>query len=144
MTDRLWQPDPMSLTPEQDAFLHAGRVALFTTTKRDGSPQVTMVSYAWDGTDVVMSTRSPAAKWANLVRDPRCAVTVTDDLRCLTLYGRAECISADPDRETLTRRVKDSLIPAHAKMLDDALAQGLDNAKRVVVRVVPEQAIGRV
>jgi len=134
----------MSLSPEQDAFLRDGTVALVSTTKRDGSPQVTMVSYTWDGTDVVMSIRSGAAKWTNLLRDPRCAVTVTEGLRCLTVYGRAECISADPEREALTLRVRDSLIPAHAKMLDDALAQGLDNAKRVIVRLIPEQAIGRV
>ena len=134
----------MTLTTAQLGFLAQGRWALVSTVGRSGGPQISMVSYAWDDTAVVMSVRRAAVKWANVVRDPRIAVTVTDDLRCLTLYGTADCIERDPERETLTRTLQASLLPAHAVLLEQDFVNGLEAAGRVVIRLVPERAVGRI
>jgi len=132
-----------ALTPEQDAFLRDHRWALVATVGRSGTPQVTMVAYHWDGHDLVLSTRRTAAKWANLAHRPRVAVTVTDDQRCLTLTGTAERIGHDPERLDLTRRVQASLLPEHAALLAADIERGLDESGRVVIRLVPERAVGR-
>jgi PPOX class probable F420-dependent enzyme len=133
-----------ALTAEQDAFLRDHRWALVATVGRTSRPQVTMVAYHWDGHDLVMSIRSTAAKWRNLLERPDIAVTVADDLLFLTVSGRAEPIIDDPARAELTMRVRDSLLPAHRALLDGEIARGLDASKRVVVRLVPERAVGRV
>jgi len=133
-----------TLTADQDAFLRANRWALVATVGRSGAPQITMVAYDWDGTDIVVSTRRAAAKWANLAHRPLIGITVTDDQRCLSVYGTAERIADDPERETLTRRVQSSLLPDHAAQLERDFAKGLDVAGRVIIRVVPDRAIGRI
>ena len=133
-----------TLTPEQDTFLQTNRWSLVATVGRSGAPQVTMVAYHWDGTDIVMSTRRAAAKWANIAHHPLIGVTVTDDQRCLSLYGTAERIADDPERETLTRRVQASLLPDHAAQLERDFGKGLDVVGRVIIRLVPDRAIGRI
>ena len=134
----------MGLTAEQDAFLRDHRWALVATVGRRGRPQVTMVAYHWDGRDLVMSIRSTAAKWTNILERPDIAVTVTDDARFLTVSGRADAVTDDPARAELTMRVRDSLLPEHRTLLDAEIARGLDASKRVVIRLVPERAVGRI
>jgi len=134
----------MTLSPEQDAFVRAGRFALLATTGASGGPQVTMVSYHWDGTDAVVSLRSSAIKWTNVVSPPRMCLTVVDGQKYLSLYGRADTISADPEREVLTRRLQQSLSVEHGAMLQAEFDRGLDAAGRVVIVLRPERAAGRV
>jgi PPOX class probable F420-dependent enzyme len=133
----------MSLTPAQAEFVAAHRWALVATTGPSGAPQVTMVAYAWDGA-VVISTRRKSVKWRNVLARPRIAVTITDDQRCLTLYGTAEAVTEDPPRAALTEVVKASLLADHATLLQADIDRGLEASGRVVIRLVPERAVGRV
>jgi PPOX class probable F420-dependent enzyme len=132
------------LTDDQSRYLHAHRWALLATTRRDGSPQVSMLAYHWDGTDLVFSLRSTAAKWANVGRNPSVVVTVTDDARYLSVHGTAERVALDPARRDLTIRLRDSLLPEHHAALQADVDAGLDVRRRVVVRVVPTHAVGRI
>ncbi len=132
------------LTSEQDTFLQTNRWALIATVGRSGAPQVTMVAYHWDGQDIVVSTRRAAAKWVNTAHQPLIGITVTDDQRCLSVYGTAERIADDPEREALSRRVQASLLPDHAAQLERDFVKGLDVAGRVIIRLVPDRAIGRI
>lgn len=132
-----------ALSAEHDDFLRTHRWALITTIGASGRPQVTMVAYHWDGTDLVMSIRSTAAKWRNLLRHPEIAVTVADDRRFLTVTGRADAVSADPERESLTIRVLHSLLPEDAAFLQQDIDRGLDASKRVIIRLTPQRAVGR-
>lgn len=132
------------ITPEQSAFLTDHRWALLATTRADGTPQVTMLAYHWDGTDIVFSLRSTAAKWVNVGRQPGVVVTVPDDLLFLSVHGTAERITADPERHDLTIRLRDSLLPAHYASLQADIDRGLDESHRVVIRVVPTSVVGRI
>lgn len=132
-----------ALSAEHDEFLRTHRWALVTTVGTGGSPQVTMVAYHWDGHDLVMSIRSTAVKWRNLVARPDIAVTVVDDRRFLTVSGRADAVSSDPEREALTHRVLHSLLPEDAAFLQQEIDRGLDASKRVIIRLTPQRAVGR-
>ena len=70
--------------------------------------------------------------------------TITDDLRFLSLHGTADLIETGPERDALTRRVCDSLLPQHAALLLADIDKGLDEVGRVIIRLVPEHAVGRV
>lgn len=132
------------ITPAQSSFLSAHRWALLATTRADGTPQVSMLAYHWDGTDIVFSLRSTAAKWANVARQPGVVVTVVDDASYLSVHGTAERVSDDPARHDLTIRLRDSLLPAHYAALQKDIDAGLDASHRVVIRVAPTHAVGRI
>jgi len=121
---------------------------MLATTRADGAPQVSMLAYHWDGRDVVMSTRSSSAKWANVGRRAQVVVTVQgtsgdDDHRHLALAGRAERIDRDPRRRDLTIRLLESLLPVDRAVLQADVDAGLDARRRVVIRLVPERVTGR-
>lgn len=132
------------LTPEQSQFLTERRWALLSTTRASGAPQISMLAYHWDGTDIVFSIRSNAAKWANIGRQPAVVVTVVDDDRYLAVQGVASRVDAEPELTAMTRRLQASLLPADAARLEADFERGLDIARRVVVRVTPTVATGRI
>ena len=134
----------MGVSAEQDAFLRAHRWALIATVGAGGGPQVTMVAYHWDGTDVVMSIKRTTVKWRNVLERSRVCVTVTDEEQCLSLYGDGDAIDTDPDRADLTERLLASLLPEHAAILAADIEAGLDATDRVIVRLRPQRAIGRI
>ena len=65
----------------QLALLGRLRRGILTTLKRDGRPQLSVVSYHCDpATGLVrISTRAPLAKTANLRRDPRVSLLATTE-----------------------------------------------------------------
>ena len=94
------------LTDEQRAFLAAHTWAILATGRSDGSPQQSMIGYHLDDADrLVISAKSYTAKWRNALRQPQVCLAVPDGRACLVLYGRAEAISADPERAELTADV---------------------------------------
>lgn len=132
------------MTPEQDTFLRQHLWALLATTRDDGSPQVSMVAYQYDGGDLVVSCVASAKKFVNATKRPRVVLTVADDRSYLAVYGKAEAIRSGALRDDLTRRVRDALEPGDAAVLDRALASGLDDAGRVILRVTPDRVLGRI
>jgi len=133
-----------TLSADHDRYLREHRWALVNTTRDDGSPQASLVAYHYDGHDIVVSCRGRTAKFVNARKRPRVAVSVIDDDRYLTVHGTADCIATGSDRDALTARLRDSLLPQHAALLDKDIDRGLDAAGRVILRIRPESAVGRV
>ena len=125
------------MTPEQEAFLRSHRLAVLATGRRDGSPQVSTMAYAYDGDHVVMSVTRDRAKWPNVGRQPRVAMVVNEGRQQLVLYGTAERIADDPERLELTKQVREA-IGRPAQEDDATIAAQLDQDKRVILRITPE------
>jgi PPOX class probable F420-dependent enzyme len=129
----------MTLTPEQDAYLREQKMAVLATGRKDGSPQISTINYAFDGSDIAISVTTDRAKWINAVRQPRVSMLVLDGHKQLILYGTAEAVSDDPARLELTKRIRASM--GFEGDDDDAkLSAQLDEAKRVVLRITPDKA----
>ena len=126
-------------SPEQEAFLAERTWAVLATGRRDGSPQVSMVAFDWDGKQLIVSVKSHTAKWHNAQRQPRVALLVHEDRKQLVIYGRAQAIDRDPERAELSR-------PVFKKVMGKAVPQGdafirhLDEQKRTILRIIPEKA----
>lgn len=75
-----------------NAFLEQHRLGIFATGRRDGSPQQTILSYRFDGSDVVIQTGSDAAKVKNARRRPRVSLAVADGPTCVVVYGEARLL----------------------------------------------------
>ena len=74
-----------------------------TTINTDGSPHVTAVGAVWDGDNFWFQTADRTRKAKNIVRDQRCAVSLTVDGSDVVVEGTAEKVT-DPDDRCPHRR----------------------------------------
>ena len=103
----------MDVTDVEHAYLRCHVWGLLATGRRDGAPQMSMVAYDWDGTDIVISCRASAAKYVNARRNAQVVFAVPDDLDNLTITGNATCHPTGPERDHLTQRLRDRLADGH-------------------------------
>ncbi|MEU2713046.1 pyridoxamine 5'-phosphate oxidase family protein [Streptomyces sp. NPDC007205] len=90
------------MTPgELDAFLTSQRTCRVATVSADGTPHVSALWFAWDGTSLWLYSVVRSRRWAQLRRDPRVAVVIDsgeeyDQLRGVELSGRVEFVGEVP------------------------------------------------
>jgi hypothetical protein len=92
VTAQLDKGDFMSL--DNDGPTHF--TTWLTTINADGSPHVTAVGAVWDGDTFWFQTADRTLKARNLVREPRCAVSLTLDGSDVVFEGTADKVT-DPD-----------------------------------------------
>jgi PPOX class probable F420-dependent enzyme len=132
------------LTPEQQQYLREHRLAALGTGRRDGSPQLTWVSYQYDGADIVLQTGGASAKARNIRRGGSVALLVPDGGRNLVVYGSASVLEGGPERREAIRRARSAQPRATLPASDEELDAELDERGTVALRIVPERAMGRI
>jgi nitroimidazol reductase NimA-like FMN-containing flavoprotein (pyridoxamine 5'-phosphate oxidase superfamily) len=70
------------------------------TTNADGSPHVVPLWFVWPEEAVFVSTRQDGRTWANVLRDPRVAITIDlgrawVEVAGVEIVGRAELLAAE-------------------------------------------------
>ena len=137
----------MELTAKQVDFLANNHNAVFSTFRRNGAAQLSIVTAGpYDGA-VAFTTTANRAKHVNLTRDPRCTLLVShDDWRpFLVLEGNAEVLSSDnTDAETLRIAFRD-VYRATAGVEHpnwDQYDRVMVEDRRVIVIVRPEHVYG--
>jgi PPOX class probable F420-dependent enzyme len=125
---------------EQEAYLNDHKWAVLATGRADGSPQVSQIAYAWNGSDIVISIKSYTAKWKNARRQPKIALLIHDDRKQLVVYGEAECIDQDPLRAELATRVFRVLTSNPDFEGDDNFIKMMDEQQRTILRIKPTKA----
>ena len=90
-------------------LLERNRVVTFVTYRKDGRPQMSLVTVGRVGDALAFTTRTRNAKFHNLVRDPRCALMITrpDFSAYAVLDGDAEVVgphNTSPDALRLKLR----------------------------------------
>lgn len=130
------------LTDAQETFLSERQLAVLGTGRRDGSPQLSTVTYLYDGTHLLVSVTRDRAKYWNVKRQPRVAMAVLDGRTQLIVYGTAEIIEGrERDRAIMAIRAhQGDPLPDDYDL--DRFSQRLDELKRVVLRITPERALG--
>lgn len=76
--------------------------AHLATVRPDGSPQSSVMWYAWDGSRVKITHTTTRQKFKNLAREPRVAMSIADpedQYRSLEVRGTVEKIEDDPGAE---------------------------------------------
>ena len=74
--------------------------AAVATTSADGSPHVVPLWFVWQEDAIFVSTRQDGRTWANVVRDPRVAITIDlgrawVEVAGVEILGPAEPLSAE-------------------------------------------------
>jgi PPOX class probable F420-dependent enzyme len=100
----------VELPPSHADMLDRPLFAHLATIRPDGSPQSSVMWFAWDGRRVRFSHTSTRQKYRNLLADGRVSFHVQDPdnaYRTLEVRGRVESMDPDPDAafyRTLQRR----------------------------------------
>src|SRR5512147_1952726 len=102
---------PMSkhepLPPQIEQFIHDSPQGVLTSFRRNGMPQLSIVTvYPRDG-GVGISITESRMKFKNLLRDPRCSVLISHAdwwSGFLVFEGKAELTNTDPETLRLARR----------------------------------------
>ena len=90
------------MSPEElDAFLASERTCRVATVSSDGSPHVTPLWFAWDGTSLWLTSIVKSQRWTDLQRDGRVSVIVDAghdymELRGVELRGVARPVGEVP------------------------------------------------
>jgi PPOX class probable F420-dependent enzyme len=125
------------MNEQEQTFLTDHVWAVLATTRRDGSPQQSMVGYVVDDEGrLVISTKAYTAKWHNARRRPSVSLTVPDGRKHLVVDGTVELIEDDPLRAELTA---DAFVGLFGGERPDpaTLGDALDEQQRTVLRLTP-------
>ncbi|MDA0364627.1 MAG: TIGR03618 family F420-dependent PPOX class oxidoreductase [Chloroflexi bacterium] len=129
----------MTLTADQQGYLKEHRLGVLGTGRRDGSPQLSLIMYEFDGNNIVISVTSDRAKWKNAVRQPRVSVLVQDGRRQLIIYGSAQAVSDRAGIVAGHRRLRTAM-GRLVEVGDDGFADELEGQHRVILQITPERA----
>lgn len=130
---------------EITAFLGDGRSLQVATIGKDGAPHLTTVWYAVSEGRIMFETYGTSQKVVNLRRDARIALLVEDgltydQLRGVSINGRAEVVDAEPRKSELMRFLFDRHFPGLSPADLAEMAERMGR-KRVVIAVTPEHVM---
>lgn len=79
---------------ELNTFLAGTHDSVIGINRRDGGPQLSVVWYAWDGEQFLLSFPNGSAKHRNLKRDPNVTLLINDPQagQYVVAYGRVKII----------------------------------------------------
>ena len=75
-----------------ETFLREHRLGVLATGRSGGTPQQSIIAYAFEGDDVVVRTGSETAKAKNIRRRKGISLAVTDGPTCVVVYGDARLL----------------------------------------------------
>jgi len=130
------------ISAPQRQYLAERQLAVLGTGRRGGSPQLSMVTYLFDGEQFFISVTTDRAKYWNVLRQPRISILVPDGRRQVIVYGTAEVLEGAQRDEAIIaiRAHQGDPLPADYDL--SRFSQRLDELGRRVLRVTPEQVIG--
>ena len=141
-------PTSKPLPPQIEQFLHDNPQGVLTSFRRNGMPQLSIVTvYPRDG-GVGVSITETRMKFKNLLRDPRCSILVSHVdwwSGFLVFEGRAEMVhsgNADPDTLRTARRHIYSATTRRRSANWDEYDRITDADKRVALIVRPDHIYG--
>lgn len=129
------------ITPEQAAYLRERQVGVLATSRKDGSPQQSMITYLFDGEHIVISTVKTSAKRHNVRRQPRVSLLVPDGKQQVIVYGAAEVLEGrERDRYIIAiREHQGDPLPADYDL--DRFSARLDELGRVIIRITLQRVL---
>lgn len=135
----------MDVTQALD-FARARKNGVLVTQKRDGRPQLSNITYVVIGDVIKISITANRAKHANLLRDPRASLYVTQDdfWGYVVLEGEAEMsdVSTKPDDPGVEELIEVYRAAAGEHPDWDDYRRAMVADKRVAVRLRPTYAYG--
>lgn len=130
------------ITPQFDEFLSAHRWAVLTSLRTSGAPVSSVVAYAREGAELVISTPGATFKRSSIARDERvnlCVISNSEPFNFVAVEGTA-AVQTEAIAEP-TRRVF-AAIADTGYQLPDPLDEWLEAQQRVILRITPVRVSG--
>jgi PPOX class probable F420-dependent enzyme len=118
------------------------------TIRKDGRPQSSDIVYAVDGSTIKISVTDGRAKTANLRRDPRCVLHLTNPAGWS--YLSFDCaVELTPVATAAADATVDELIEVYRKVVGehddwDEYRQAMVDDNRLVLRLTPKKVVGQI
>jgi len=139
---------PPQLAPQIEQFIHDNPQGVLTSFRRNGMPQLSIVTvYPRDG-GVGISITETRMKFKNLLRDPRCSVLISHVdwwSGFLVFEGKAELThsgNTDPDTLRMARRHIFSATTKRRSSDWDEYDRIANEDKRVAMLLRPDHVYG--
>ena len=131
----------LEITEAQAAYLREHQLGVLATSRKDGSPQQSMITYLYDGEHVLISVTKDRAKYHNIRRQPRVSMLVPDGREQVIVSGTAELLEGrERDRYIMAiREHQGDPLPADYDL--DRFSRRLDELGRVVVRITLQRVL---
>ena len=128
----------MPPTSEQEALIEEQSLGILATVKKDGSPQLTPIYYAYEDGQILISITKTRAKYHNIKRNPQVTMCIVkpEGRPYVTVSGRAEIEEQDIVGGTAKVFKRFSNRP-----LPDNFEDGLREQQRVLVKITPDRFI---
>ena len=118
-------------------YIRGHRNAILATNRKNGPPQLTLISYHYDGKDFAISTRGATQKAKNLNRRPDAALAIVEGGRQLIIYGKTRVVS---DPEEVFEMTRERIVRGFGRNeADDDLRERLKREERVVLVLEPDR-----
>lgn len=128
----------MEPTPEQAQIIKEEKLGILATLRRDGSPQLSPVNYAYQDGRFLISVTRDRAKYHNVRRSPQVSLCILrpEWRPYVTVFGRAEIKETDIADGTvvIAKRMSDRALP-------DNFAELLAQQGRVLIVLTPERFV---
>lgn len=128
----------MPPTPQQEAIITGETIGILATLRRDGTPQLTPVNYAYEDRRFLISITRSRAKYHNIRRSPKVSLCIARPgwRPYVTVYGTTRIEEEDIAEGTasIARRMRDQPLP-------DNFAEVLRQQERVLVIITPERFV---
>jgi PPOX class probable F420-dependent enzyme len=115
-------------------YVKEHRNGILATNRKAGAPQLTMISYDYDGKDFAISTRAATQKAKNLSRRPDVALAVVEGARQLIVYGKATVVR---DKDEVFRLHRDRMARGGRAETESELKERLEREERVIILLEP-------
>ena len=128
--------------PAWDEFISKHRWAVLTTLRTDGQPNSSVVAYARDGDDLVISTPGATFKHRSVDRDGRVNLCVMSNAEPFNFVAiEADALATREDLVTDTKKVFANIADAGWAEPEDMPAW-LEQQQRVILRLKPKRVYG--
>ena len=141
-------PMPSQLAPQIEQFIHDNPQGVLTSFRRNGMPQLSIVSVYPRDSGVGISITETRMKFKNLLRDPRCSVLISHVdwwSGFLVFEGKAELThsgNTDPDTLRMARRHIFSATTRRRSADWDEYDRIASEDKRVAMLLRPDHVYG--
>ena len=128
--------------PAWEAFIREHRWAVLTSLRRSGAPVSSLVAYAADGDELVVSTRAATFKHDSIARDARvnlCILSAREPFDFVAVEGT--CAIERSDLVPATRLVFAAISDTAYREPED-LEGWLEQEGRVILRIAPLRTYG--
>ncbi len=128
--------------PHWDQFITAHRWAVLTTLRTSGSPVSSLVAYARDADDLVVSTPGRTFKRTSIERDPRINLCIVNDQAPFNFVAVEGTARVETTRLLETTRLVFENIKAFGYEEPADFPGWLASQARVILRIHPERVYG--